>query len=49
MRTLTLTVSAAVVVVTKGAFGCAQTRRQKNAVGRAGSAGQGPRPTASVT
>lgn len=49
VRTLTLTFSAAVVVVTEGTFGCAETRRRKDTVGRAGRAGQRPRPTAGGT
>lgn len=46
---LTLTDPVAVVIVTKGAFRSTKTREQQNTVGRAGSTGERPRPTAGVT
>lgn len=46
---LTLTDPVTVVIVTKGTFGRTKTRGQQSAVGRAGSTGERPRPTAGIT
>lgn len=46
---LTLTDPVAVVIVTKGTFRSTKTREQQNTVGRAGSTGERPLPTAGVT
>lgn len=44
-----LTDPVTIVIVTKGTFGSTETRGQQNAVGRAGSTGERPRPTAGFT